>query len=63
MSGACRRNIEMLRDSVGKKPAPRATADKMLDRCTDSDFWSGVKIVMKHVGPLVVRVTIYEMQY
>ncbi len=54
---------EKLRDSVGKKPAPRATADKMLDLCTDSGFWSGLKTVMRHIGPLLVSVTVYELQH
>lgn len=54
---------EKLRDSVGKKPAPRATADKMLDLCTDSAFWSGLKTVMRHIGPLLASVTICEMQH
>lgn len=54
---------EKLRNSVGKKATPRATADKMLDLCTDSAFWSGLKTVMRHIGPLLVSVTICEMQH
>ena len=53
---------EALRNGVGKKPGPRATADKMMDLCTDSGFWSAVKTVMKHIGPLLVSVTIIELQ-
>ena len=49
---------EKLRDSVGKTAAPRATADKMLDLCTDSAFWSGLKTVLKYIGPLLVSVII-----
>lgn len=51
---------EALRNGVGKKPGPRATADKMMDLCTDSGFWSAVKTVMKHIGPLLVSVTIMD---
>lgn len=31
----------------------------MLDLCTDSGFLPGVKLVMKHVGPLLVSITVY----
>ncbi|KAL3130247.1 hypothetical protein ABBQ38_008544 [Trebouxia sp. C0009 RCD-2024] len=51
---------EALRNSVGKKPGPRATADKMMDPCTDLGFWSGVKTVMKHIGPLLVKRVMLE---
>ena len=54
---------EKLRDSVGKKAAPRKAADKMLDLCTDSAFWSGLKTVMRHIGPLLVSVTVCGMQH
>lgn len=50
--------FEQLRDSVGKKAAPRATAEQMLELCKDSAFWAGVKTVMRHIGPLLVSVTI-----
>ncbi|KAL3130245.1 hypothetical protein ABBQ38_008542 [Trebouxia sp. C0009 RCD-2024] len=53
---------EALRNSVGKKPGPRATADKMMDPCTDLGFWSGVKTVMKHIGPLLIAVKAVESE-
>ncbi|KAL3147191.1 hypothetical protein ABBQ32_002692 [Trebouxia sp. C0010 RCD-2024] len=48
---------------VGKKPAPRATADKMLDLYIDAGFWSGVEIMMKHIGPLLASISVYEVQH
>ncbi len=48
---------EELIGSVGKKPAPKAAAKKMLGMCTASAFWSGLKVVLKHIGPLLVSVT------
>ncbi|KAL3134528.1 hypothetical protein ABBQ38_006376 [Trebouxia sp. C0009 RCD-2024] len=34
----------------------------MFDLCTDSAFWLGLKIVMKHIGPLLIAVRAVECE-
>ncbi|DBA97274.1 TPA: hypothetical protein ACH3X1_015019 [Trebouxia sp. C0004] len=38
------------RSATGRPPG------KMLDLCTDSGFWSGLKTVLRHIGPLLIAV-------
>ena len=46
---------DKLVESVGKKKAPKETANRMLDLTLESSFWSALELVMKHLGPLLVR--------
>ena len=43
-------------NSVGKKKPPRDKAEKMLDLSSNSTFWSTLKVVLDHLGPLLVSI-------
>lgn len=47
---------EKLINSVGKKKAPRELAARMLDLSANSTFWGNLKVVLNHLGPLLVSV-------
>ena len=41
-------------NSVGQKKPAKEKAEKMLDLATNSTFWSTLKVVLGHLGPLLV---------
>ena len=41
-------------NSVGQKKPAKEKAEKMLDLATNSTFWSTLKVVLEHLGPLLV---------
>lgn len=43
-----------LMGSVGKTRAAKDKAARMLDMAMDSTFWSNLKMVQQHLGPLLV---------
>lgn len=45
---------EELLKSVGKQKASRELAEKILDLCENSTFWAMLRVVLGHLGPLLV---------
>ena len=41
-------------NSVGQKKPAKEKAEKMLDLATNSTFWNTLKVVLEHLGPLLV---------
>lgn len=53
---------EELLKSVGNKKGPQELAEKMLDLSANSTFWSMLKVVQQHLGPLLIAVRAVESE-
>ncbi|KAL0021280.1 hypothetical protein WJX79_007403 [Trebouxia sp. C0005] len=53
---------EELLKSVGKQKASRELAEKILDLCENSTFWAMLRVVLGHLGPLLIAVRAVESE-